>query len=77
MSLTVGEHDTMWKDVMGTRIPLIEQHLRDANALSCLVMLKSAGVITDSCYKKSIEMILENCGYKLAPEDYKQKITEP
>ena len=27
MSLTIGEHDSMWKDVMGRRVPMISENL--------------------------------------------------
>ena len=65
MSLTVGEHDSMWKDVMGRQIPNATEYMRIlcnqqgyANDIAILKELYSIGVLS----KKEYAITLVNVG---------------
>ncbi len=59
--LTVGEHDTMWKDVMGRRVPNIDHNLvvltnqmGYRNQFEVLKELKKGQIIDDRSYYKAM-----------------------
>lgn len=61
MSLTVGEHDSMWKDVMGRRIPNATEYIRlltnqigYMNDLSIMKELNRLEVLSDKEYAKAM-----------------------
>ena len=59
--LTVGEHDTMWKDIMGSKIPNIDNNIRiltnqigHYNQLMIVKELHELKVISDLDYAQSL-----------------------
>lgn len=64
MSLTVGEHDEMWKE--GAKaLPEISTNLRNANIIACAKELHDLGEVSDSDYKETLLTMLKMSGIDL------------
>ena len=67
MSMTVGEHDSLWKAWAKTlqHITAIAQSLRRQNAIKILEDLYAINKISEEEYADDLLQILINEGYKL------------
>ena len=64
MSLTVGEHDEMWK-AAALALPEISINLRNANIIACAKELHDMGELSDVDYKASLVTMLNKSGVNI------------
>ena len=69
MSLTVGEHDSMWKDVMGYQVPNIREHLKGLRitlnvytAMNAMKELNRLEILDDEEYATELTKSLREVG---------------
>ena len=80
--MTVGQHDSAWLNVMNREIPngveyvkILAVELRRANTKSVIKELKTAGLMTDEAYYKSMLNMLEGMGQEVSDE-WRKEIEE-